>query len=127
MRIRDWSSNVFSSDLFYRADTESRRRAQAPPFGRFAAIVVSSEQPEDAQEPARLIGKAAPKMEGMSVNAPAPTPLAVLRGRHRLRLLIPPRPALDVQAVHRECLGGLTMPGHTLASVPLASYTLLCS
>src|SRR3546814_8535087 len=53
------------SEGFYSAETESRRRAHAPPFGRFAAIVVSSEKPEDAQETARLIGKAAPKMEGM--------------------------------------------------------------
>src|SRR3546814_190914 len=69
------------SEGFYSAETESRRRAHAPPFGRFAAIVVSSEKPEDAQETARLIGKAAPKMEGMSVYGPAPAPLAVLRGR----------------------------------------------
>src|SRR3546814_2452425 len=75
------------SEGFYSAETESRRRAHAPPFGRFAAIVVSSEKPEDAQETARLIGKAAPKMEGMSVYGTAPAPLAVLRGRHRHRLL----------------------------------------
>src|SRR3546814_11904131 len=89
MRISDWSSDVCSSDL----------RAHAPPFGRFAAIVVSSEKPEDAQETARLIGKAAPKMEGMSVYGPAPAPLAVLRGRHRHRLLIHARRARDVQDV----------------------------
>src|SRR3546814_4153085 len=45
------------SEGFYSAETESRRRAHAPPFGRFAAIVVYSEKPEDAQETARLIGR----------------------------------------------------------------------
>src|SRR3546814_2787219 len=93
------------SEGFYSAETESRRRAHAPPSGRFAAIVVSSEKPEAAQETARLIGKAAPKMEGMSVYGPAPAPLAVLRGRHRQRLLIHARRALDVQDVIREWLG----------------------
>src|SRR3546814_11305685 len=110
MRISDWSSDVCSSDL-------------APPFGRFAAIVVSSGKPEDAQETARLIGKAAPKMEGMSVYGPAPAPLAVLRGRHRHRLLIHARRALDVQDVIREWPGGLTWPGSTRVSVDVDPYS----
>src|SRR3546814_11361174 len=107
MRISDWSSDVCSSDLvikalvhndsegFYSAETESRRRAHAPPFGRFAAIVVSSEKPEDAQATARLIGKASPKMECTSSSSPAPAPPSVLRGRHRTTLLIPARRAPD--------------------------------
>src|SRR3546814_9986587 len=75
----------------------------------------------------RSIGKAAPKMEGMSVYGPAPAPLAVLRGRHRHRLLIHARRALDVQDVIREWLGGRSEE-HTseLQSLMRISYAVFC-
>src|SRR3546814_8687367 len=66
-------------------------------------------------------------MEGMSVYGPAPAPLAVLRGRHRHRLLIHARRALDVQDVIREWLGGLNWPGSTRVSVDVDPYSFLRS
>ena len=76
------------ADAFYAAETEARREANAPPFGRYAAIVVSSEDQPAALETARLIGRAAPEVDGMATYGPAPAPLAMLRGRHRFRLLV---------------------------------------
>ncbi|MCF8707971.1 primosomal protein N' [Rhizorhapis sp. SPR117] len=110
---------------FYAAETQSRRRAQAPPFGRFAAIVISSETPEDALETARLIGRTAPDVEGMSVYGPAPAPLAILRGRHRHRLLVHAQRALDVQTIIREWLGALKWPKSTRVSVDVDPYSFL--
>ncbi|WP_170003247.1 primosomal protein N', partial [Pseudopontixanthobacter vadosimaris] len=43
-------------DAFYEAETEARRDAGAPPFGRWAAIIVSSEDEAEAREAARAIG-----------------------------------------------------------------------
>jgi len=113
------------AEAFYAAETESRRRAHAPPFGRFAAIIISSEKPDDALETARLIGRSAPQVEGMSVYGPAPAPLAVLRGRHRHRLLIHARRALDVQDVIRDWLGSLRWPASTRVSVDVDPYSFL--
>jgi primosomal protein N' (replication factor Y) len=113
------------AEAFYAAETESRRRASAPPFGRFAAIVVSSEKPDDALETARLIGRTAPQVDGMSVYGPAPAPLAVLRGRHRHRLLIHARRALDVQDVIRDWLGSLRWPASTRVNVDVDPYSFL--
>ena len=59
-----------------------------PPFGRLAAIIVSSENQAEANEVARMIGRAAPAQDNMAVFGPAPAPLAMLRGRHRFRLLV---------------------------------------
>src|SRR5262249_43450249 len=87
---------------FYAAETEARREAAMPPFGRLAAIVVSAEDAGEAEAVARRIGKSAPEVEGMAVFGPAPAPLAMLRGRHRQRLLIHARPRLDVQDVIRH-------------------------
>jgi primosomal protein N' (replication factor Y) (superfamily II helicase) len=113
------------ADAFYAAETESRREANAPPFGRFAAIVVSSEDQAAASETATLVGRSAPQVEGMHVYGPAPAPLAMLRGRHRYRLLVHARRALDVQDVIRGWLGALDWPGKVRVAVDVDPYNFL--
>lgn len=113
------------AESFYAAETESRREAGAPPFGRFAAIIVSSENLKDAQETAQLIGRSAPQVEGMHCYGPAPAPLAMLRGRHRQRLLVHARRALDVQDVIRDWLGALGWPRSVRVSVDVDPYSFV--
>ena len=113
------------ADAFYAAETDARRDAGAPPFGRYAAIVVSSEEQAAAQSVAAAIGRAAPEMEGMHVYGPAPAPLAMLRGRHRFRLLVHARRALDVQDVIRGWLGGLEWPAKVRVAVDVDPYSFL--
>ncbi len=114
-----------NAESFYAAETESRREANAPPFGRFAAIIVSSESQKDAESTARTIGKSAPKIDGMEVYGPAPAPLAMLRGRHRQRLLIHARRALDVQDVIRDWLGALEWHRSVRVSVDIDPYSFV--
>ncbi|ARS25865.1 primosomal protein N' [Sphingomonas sp. KC8] len=113
------------AESFYAAETESRRQAGAPPFGRYAAIIVSSEKQDEAVAIARLIGKTAPEVEGMQVFGPAPAPLAMLRGRHRQRLLIHARRALNVQDVVREWLGSLEWPRSVRVAVDVDPYSFV--
>ncbi|MFS0736820.1 primosomal protein N' [Sphingomonas sp. 1P06PA] len=110
---------------FYAAETESRRAAGAPPFGRYAAIIVSSEDQAEAAETARAIGKAAPRVEGMAVYGPAPAPLAMLRGRHRQRLLVHAQRSLDVQDVIRGWLGTLEWPRAVRVQVDVDPYSFV--
>jgi primosomal protein N' (replication factor Y) len=113
------------AERFYTTETENRRRANAPPFGRFAAIIVSSENAQEAAETARLIGKSAPHIEGMDVYGPAPAPLAVLRGRHRHRLLIHASRQIDVQAAIRAWLGNLVWKSGTRVAVDVDPYSFM--
>ncbi|OYY67520.1 primosomal protein N' [Sphingomonas sp. 28-63-12] len=113
------------ADAFYAAETEARREADAPPFGRYAAIVVSSEDKNAADDIAREIKRSAPEVEGMYVYGPAPAPLAMLRGRHRYRLLVHARRALDVQEVIRGWLGALTWPPKVRVAVDVDPYSFL--
>ncbi|GAA0670799.1 primosomal protein N' (replication factor Y) [Sphingomonas insulae] len=113
------------ADAFYEAETEARRDAGAPPFGRYAAIVVSSEEQACANEVARLVARNAPQVEGMAVYGPAPAPLAMLRGRHRYRLLVHARRALDVQDVIRDWLGALDWPAKARVTVDVDPYNFL--
>ena len=110
---------------FYAAETDARREAAMPPFGRLAAIVVSAEDSSEAEAVARRIGHAAPEVEGMAVFGPAPAPLAMLRGRHRQRLLVHAKRSLDVQDVIREWLAALDWSAKVRVSVDVDPYSFL--
>ena len=113
------------ADAFYAAETEARRDADAPPFGRYAAIIVSSEDQSAAQTTATQIARSAPEVDGMHVYGPAPAPLAMLRGRHRYRLLVHARRALDVQDVIRDWLGALQWSPKVRVAVDVDPYNFL--
>ncbi|HET9353891.1 MAG TPA: primosomal protein N' [Sphingomicrobium sp.] len=110
---------------FYSAETDARREAAMPPFGRLAAIVVSSEDKGEAEAVARRIGHAAPSVEGMAVFGPAPAPLAMLRGRHRQRLLVHAARKLDVQDVIRDWLGAIEWSNKVRVAVDVDPYSFL--
>ena len=110
---------------FYAAETEARREAAMPPFGRLAAIIISSEDKDEAESVARRLGQAAPRVEGMAVFGPAPAPLAMLRGRHRQRLLVHAARSLDVQDVIRDWLGGVDWGAKVRVAVDVDPYSFL--
>ena len=110
---------------FYAAETEARRDAAMPPFGRLAAIIVSAEDSGQAETVARRIGQSAPSVDGMAVFGPAPAPLAMLRGRHRQRLLIHAARSLDVQDVIRDWLAGVEWSPKVRVAVDVDPYSFL--
>ncbi len=110
---------------FYAAETEARRQAAMPPFGRLAAIVISAEDAGEAEAVARRIGQAAPNVDGMAVFGPAPAPRAMLRGRHRQRLLVHAARSLDVQDVIRDWLGALDWSTKVRVAVDVDPYSFL--
>ncbi len=112
-------------DAFYEAETEARRSAGAPPFGRWAAIIVSSEDEAEAKEAARAIGGTRPSMPDVMILGPAPAPMALLRGRYRYRLLINARRSAQVQDIIRQWLGGLDIPRGVRVSVDIDPYSFV--
>jgi len=113
------------ADRFYAAETDSRRRADAPPFGRFAAVVVSSENADAAAQTARRLGACAPSADRLHVYGPAPAPLAQLRGRHRHRLLVHAARTADVQRAIAEWLGKVEWPSSVRVTVDIDPYSFL--
>jgi primosomal protein N' (replication factor Y) len=91
-------------EAFYDAEIEARERAQYPPFGRLASLVVSGEDKHETQSFARALARAAPLDEAVRILGPAEAPLALIRGRHRLRLLVKAPRAYDLSAYVREWL-----------------------
>lgn len=112
-------------DAFYAAETEARRDAGAPPFGRWAAIIVSSEDQAEALAAARAIGGTAPDLPDMLVLGPAPAPLSLLRGRHRFRLLINARRSAELQKTLREWLEPLQFPRSVRVNIDIDPYSFV--
>src|SRR5260221_11311456 len=98
-------------DGFLPAEAASRRAVGLPPFGRLAALIVSAGDPESADFAARALARAAPQLPGISVLGPAPAPLAILRRRHRRRFLVKADRTVNLQAVLRDWLGRVPLPG----------------
>ncbi|MCH4151697.1 MAG: primosomal protein N' [Sphingobium sp.] len=113
------------TERFYAAEAESRRHAEAPPYGRFAAVIVSSESPDQAAETARRLGKSAPQRDGLHIYGPAPAPLAQLRGHYRHRLLVHAARGVNVQGAIRHWLGSVQWPGSVRVSVDIDPYSFM--
>lgn len=112
-------------DTFMAAEAEQRRPGHWPPFGRLAALIVSAEDEREADRTARDLGLAAPGGEGVEVLGPAPAPLALLRGRHRRRLLLKTRRDVAVQPVLREWLSRVRIPASVRVQVDVDPVSFL--
>ena len=112
-------------DAFYAVETEARRHAGAPPFGRWAAIIVSSEDEAEAREAAQRIGATRPELPDVAVLGPAPAPLSLLRGRYRYRLLLNARRSAELQRVIRDWLGALSFPQGVRIGVDIDPYSFV--
>ncbi len=110
---------------FYAAETAARQAAHMPPFGRLAAIIVSSEDADTALSAARAIGDAAPRIDGVDIWGPAPAPMAMLRGRHRHRLLVQASRSFALQAMLREWLSACNWPAKVRVSVDIDPYSFV--
>src|SRR5579862_4572529 len=95
---------------FMAREAAQRRPGHWPPYGRLAALIVSADTARAADELARDLGVAAPHGEGMTILGPAPAPLAILRGRHRRRLLLKTRRDVAVQPILHDWLARVTVP-----------------
>ncbi len=112
-------------DGFLAAEAAARRAAGLPPFGRLAALIVSGGDAEAADFAARALARAAPQLPGLAVFGPAPAPLAILRGRHRRRLLVKCGREVNLQAVMREWLARVRLGGSARLQVDIDPYSFM--
>ena len=112
-------------DAFYSAETEMRREAGAPPFGRWASIIISSEDDGEAREAANRLGAFRPDVADCMILGPAPAPMALLRGRYRYRFLINARRSVQLQHVIRRWLTQVDHPAGVRVAVDIDPYSFV--
>ena len=88
-------------DAFYASEIELREKTGYPPFGRLASLLISASERPLAEGYARRLARIAPRAAEVRVFGPAEAPLAVMRGRHRFRILVKSPRSFDLSAYLR--------------------------
>lgn len=89
-------------DAFIAAESDARKAAHMPPFGTLVALIVSGRDEPAVDRAAQDLARVAPRLQGIRVLGPAPAALALLRGKHRRRLLLCAPKGFQVQNLVRE-------------------------
>jgi primosomal protein N' (replication factor Y) len=99
-------------EAFWRAEAEARRRAMMPPYGRLAAIIVTGADEARTWDAARALARAGEPLRavGAELWGPAPAPVARIRGRHRVRLLVRAAKGVALQPALRAWSGSVPVP-----------------
>jgi primosomal protein N' (replication factor Y) (superfamily II helicase) len=87
-------------EAFWSAEAQARAQAGVPPYGRLVGVVLSSPDAQEAFEVGQAMARnCQPLTEiGAQIFGPAPAPIARIRGRHRVRLLIKAEKNAPIQA-----------------------------
>ena len=112
-------------ERFLAAEAAGRREAAMPPFGRLVALIVSGEKEADVERAARQLAATAPRDKDIRVLGPAPAPLALLRGRHRRRLLLKAPRETQVQPIVRAWLARADIPRAARVQVDVDPFGFL--
>ncbi|QFU07371.1 Primosomal protein N' [Rhodobacteraceae bacterium THAF1] len=106
---------------FWKAEAEQRRAAGVPPYGRMAGIVLSSPDVQAVFDLGNRLARADAPLRriGADLYGPAPAPIARIRGRHRVRLLIKAEKSAPLQAAVTEWLASVRWKGDIRLSVDI--------
>ncbi|MGJ8588976.1 MAG: primosomal protein N' [Yoonia sp.] len=99
-------------ESFWAAEAAERKAAGVPPYGRMAGIILSSPNVQEVfdlgAEMARRDGPL--RQIGAQVFGPAPAPIARVRGRHRVRLLVKADKSAPLQQALAKWAGQFRLP-----------------
>ena len=106
---------------FWRAEAAERQALGMPPYGRLAGIILSSTVLDQAFDAGNALAEHTDPLQrlGAMVFGPAPAPIARVRGRHRVRLLVKAPRGAPLQAAIRAWLAPLRLPGDTRIAVDI--------
>ena len=114
-------------EAFWRAEASERRAAGVPPYGRMAGIILSG--PDVAQIfdlGGELARRAEPLLRaGAQVFGPAPAPIARVRGRHRVRLLVKAPKAVPLQPALADWVAQVRIPANVRLAIDIDPQSFL--
>ncbi len=114
-------------EAFWAAEAAERQVAGMPPFGRLAGVILSGPDVEQvfgiASELARRDGPL--RAVGAQVYGPAPAPIARVRGRHRVRLLVKAGKGVALQSALAAWVAQIRLPGAVRLAVDIDPQSFL--
>lgn len=114
-------------EAFWRAEAAERRAAGVPPYGRMAGVILSGTDVAQVFDlGAELARRDEPlRRVGAQVFGPAPAPIARVRGRHRVRLLVKAEKGVALQAALAEWVGQVKLGGSLRLAVDIDPQSFL--
>ena len=112
-------------DRFYAEELAEREDAGLPPFGRLASLIVSGRDPGEVRKLAADMARTAPSEPGLRILGPAPAPIAMVRGRHRQRLLVMAADGVDLTAILRPWIARIKPRGNLRLQIDVDPYSFL--
>jgi primosomal protein N' (replication factor Y) (superfamily II helicase) len=112
-------------DSYLETEKKIREAVNLPPHGRLAALIISGDEAAATERFARMISESAPLAEGVTVLGPAPAPIAMVRGRHRWRLLVKANREVNIQNFLREWLKDVKTKGGLRLNIDVDPYNFL--
>ncbi|MFK7765433.1 MAG: primosomal protein N' [Roseobacter sp.] len=108
-------------ERFWAAEAREREAASAPPFGRMAGIILSGPEVAQIFDIGNLLARqdAALRAIGAQVFGPAPAPIARVRGRHRVRLLVKSAKSAPLQDALSRWIGQVKLKGDIRIAVDI--------
>ncbi len=99
-------------ETFWQAEADQRRMAGVPPYGRLAGIVISGPDLKLVFDVASYLSNNAQVLHkiGAEVYGPAPAPIARVRGRHRVRLLVKAEKTTHIQSALKIWRNSVKLP-----------------
>jgi primosomal protein N' (replication factor Y) len=116
---------VAARDQFMQAEADARQAAAMPPFGRLAALILSSRDLSLLEAAAGQLAAACPAYHGVDVFGPAPAPLSRIRGAHRMRFLVRAEKTVALQKIITEWLDKVRLPGQVRVVCDIDPYSFL--
>lgn len=91
-------------DAFLDAEGQSRARYHMPPYGQLVSIILSGIDLPAVMEQGRILAQNAPGANDVIFMGPAPAPLARIRGRFRVRMLVHAKKRAGIQQLIADWL-----------------------
>ena len=98
---------------FWQAEAREREAAGVPPFGRMAGIILSGSDAAQVFDLGNALARndGALRQIGAQVFGPAPAPIARIRGRHRVRLLVKAAKGAPIQQAIARWIAPIRLKG----------------
>ena len=108
-------------EAFWRAQADERRAAGVPPFGRMAGIILSSPDVQEVFDIGNRLARNAQPLTriGAQVYGPAPAPIARIRGRHRVRLLVKADKGAALQPALAQWVAQVRLPANLRLAIDI--------
>ena len=112
-------------EAFWQAEAAERDRAGMPPYGRLAGIVVSGPDAGPTYELANAManGDGPLRDVGAELWGPAPAPIARIKGRHRVRMLVKAERGAPIQRALADWAGQFRWPPSMRVAIDIDPQT----